>query len=440
VISFATLLLGLVLGVQSIDLVVADSVTAVDVILDGEVVETLKGPPWRARVDFGSELEPHLLEVVALDRLYGELGRASQRVNLPRDPVEIEIVAEEGEGGRGSVAHVTWESLIGGDPSSTLITLDGQPLEPDDPSRVELPPYDPELLHLLRVELEFGGSAFSAAELVFGGSWVGSASMALTATAIELEGKTRVKSAEDLRGVFVSGEETLEVAVVEKDASEVVVVRTPAASELLAQMAPSRVAVTLTGDPSAASQLQASARRDWRAQFIWPVPRLGGEEGQRFDLFPHSQHFTEEDTDLANLIVGVRPPVLGGKVRLADAVAIAGVTAAASNRRRTVILVLAGAAADASEASPAVARRFLEHLRVPLEVWSVAEDGAVAEGWGEAVDVSSRSKLDKALRRTFRALDSQRVVWLKGLHLPSGIQLSREAAGLRLAGTAGGPE
>jgi len=409
-------------------------VVAVDVLLDGELVETLKRPPWRVRLDLGPELRPHLLEVVALDELYGELGRAEQRLNVPRDPVEVEIAVEETPTGAGAVARIAWESLIGDRPSSVEIALDGRPLEVEDPARFELPAYDPELLHLVRAELEFGGAAVSTAELVFGGSWVGRSSGTLTATAIELTGGNKVKSPEDLRGSFERGGESLEVTVVEKELSEIVVVRTPLASELLADIAGNRPTVRTSADPLAADRFQATARRGWRAQFIWPVSRPGGAEGRRYDLFPHSQLFTERDADLAVLVGGARSPSMGGEVRLADAVAIAGLTASASNRRRAVVVLLGGESSDVSNVSAAVARRFLEYLRVPLFVFSVAPETEPST-WGEVVDVSTSAKLDKAIRRVLKALEAQRVVWLEGLYLPHEISLTDRARGIRLAGT-----
>jgi hypothetical protein len=128
---------------------------------------------------------------------------------------------------------------------------------------------------------------------------------------------------------------------------------------------------------------------------------------------------------------------MGGSERLADAVAIAGLTAAASSRRRAVIVIVGSGACDASEAPPALTRRFLEHLRVPLHIWSVAPDEPAPEGWGEPVDISSRTRLDKAVRKLLEELESQRVVWLRGTYLPNEISLSPEAEGVRLAGTGG---
>lgn len=445
-ISFATLFLGLVFGVQSVELVVADSVAVVDVLVDGQVVETLKGPPWRLQVDLGPELEPHLLEAVAFDALFGELGRTAQRINLPRDPVEVEVAVAETETGRGAVARLSWGSHLSGDPSSIEVTLDGRAVEIGQPGRIELPAYDPELLHLLRVEVEFARGAASTTEAIFGSRWVDRSTFGPTAVAIELLDGKRPGKPGDLRGSFVKAGEPLEVAVLEKEASDIVIVRDHAAEEGLAGLIREPPQVTtevrsgylpdVFSDPQSVNESGKRILRDWRAQFFWPLSRPGSGSGGRFDLFQHSATFTEEDADLATLMTGVRAPRSGGEMRLADAVAVAGLTAAAANRRRAVVLVLGdGEWADASDSSPAMARRFLERLRVPFFLWSVSGERPGSEGWSDAIDISSRGKLEKAVRQLHKALEAQRVVWLEGSHLPHEIELSDRARGIRLAGS-----
>ena len=83
-IAFASLFLGLVYGVETVQVVVGEAVVAVELRLDGEAVRVLRQPPWRAECDFGSELAPRLLEAVAFDAADRELGRASQWLNLPQ--------------------------------------------------------------------------------------------------------------------------------------------------------------------------------------------------------------------------------------------------------------------------------------------------------------------------------------------------------------------
>ena len=64
-IAFASLFLGLFLGVKPVEMVVGEGVAAVELRLDGRSMGTLRGAPWRRELDFGSELAPRHLEAVA---------------------------------------------------------------------------------------------------------------------------------------------------------------------------------------------------------------------------------------------------------------------------------------------------------------------------------------------------------------------------------------
>jgi hypothetical protein len=83
-ISFATVLLPLVMGLQPVDLVVTDRVATVEVLLDGQEVARLQGPPWSIEADLGDDLVPHRLEAVAFDGSGLEIGRARQWINRSR--------------------------------------------------------------------------------------------------------------------------------------------------------------------------------------------------------------------------------------------------------------------------------------------------------------------------------------------------------------------
>jgi len=79
-------------------------------------------------------------------------------------------------------------------------------------------------------------------------------------------------------------------------------------------------------------------------------------------------------------------------------------------------------------------RRYLERLRVPFEVWSLASD-AEAGAWGEARDASTLGNLDRAAKDLSARLKRQAIVWVDGVHLPQEIALTpvAEEAGLALA-------
>jgi hypothetical protein len=119
---------------------------------------------------------------------------------------------------------------------------------------------------------------------------------------------------------------------------------------------------------------------------------------------------------------------------LADAVAVAGRTAAGRCHRRVVLLILSPYATDASLLEPAQVRRYLEHLNVPLVVWCIGCPMDHDSAWGEAVHLGTHAQLEAAIRQLDRQLDRQTIVWLDGLHLPQEIGLSPSAKGLRIAG------
>jgi hypothetical protein len=143
--------------------------------------------------------------------------------------------------------------------------------------------------------------------------------------------------------------------------------------------------------------------------------------------------------------------------RISDAVALAGLEAHASHGRRLVFLLAESSTRTSSRYREDEVRRFLADLQVPVVVWSFepgpGEDRdrrqpEDAEPWTatrtarmpeeprpEIVD-AFLDTLDEWYREDLaRELDRQRVVWLRGDHLPQRIRLSNAAAGVRMAGS-----
>ncbi|MCG8461248.1 MAG: hypothetical protein MI919_33595, partial [Holophagales bacterium] len=94
-IEFLTLLIGLTVGTQAVELAVSEEVASVQLRLDGRSVAESDSPPWRFEVDLGGRLEPHELVAVAFDGDGVVLGRARQWVNLPRPPSEARLALLE---------------------------------------------------------------------------------------------------------------------------------------------------------------------------------------------------------------------------------------------------------------------------------------------------------------------------------------------------------
>jgi len=223
-VGFVTLLLGLVVGTQPVELFVDPSVVAVEIYLDGRSIGVLQSEPWRLPCDFGSELEPHELVAVALDESGEELVRARQWINLPQQPAEAVIVLEEGEDGQGAIAHLAWESVVAPEPTAIEFSFDGHPLAVADPHRIVLPDYDPDRLHFLRAELEFQEGVTSVVEVTLGGAYADEVDIQLTAVPVVLGRRAKMPPVEDLQGRFTEGGRVLEVVASEAGPAEVVVV------------------------------------------------------------------------------------------------------------------------------------------------------------------------------------------------------------------------
>ncbi len=120
--------------------------------------------------------------------------------------------------------------------------------------------------------------------------------------------------------------------------------------------------------------------------------------------------------------------------QLIDAVAVGGLGAAASQKRRAVVLALADCAAVSGRWSAASVRRYLAELHVPIRVWQAGpSSGDSDRGFCAGVEnVASGSKLMRAIRRLRKTLNRQRIVWVEGEHLPRDVALAATARGVRL--------
>ena len=442
-ITFASLILGLIVGVQQVEVLVADGVAKVEIRLDDKVVGILYGAPWVLSCDFGAELEPHLLEAVAMDPSGKELDRALQWINVPRRPAEAGIVLEHGGEGEGAIAHLTFETVMGHEPMAIAVTFDGSPLVTENPREIRIPPFDPDKIHFLRVEFRFPEGVEAVVETTFGGIYADRVNTELTAVPIVVEKPKKLPSSEEMAGWFLAGDQPVQVLAVDRGPSQIVLVRDLEAQNDLEQLATdiTRRRRGQSGglgvrSPLNADLLQAVAVLDQKQQvrIISSFAERYEREGFGVRLFPPSQDFGRGDGGLLWLLVRRRPALQPLKEQLlAEAVAVAGLSAAMQNRRRAVVLIIGAEPSDASQLTPAQVRGYMSSLRVPLTVWTTAEDLESDTDWGTVVSISSLGRLDKAFNSVKRDLDHQRIVWLEGIHLPQTISLSPAASGIRLA-------
>jgi hypothetical protein len=461
-VAFASLFLGLVLGVQPVELVVGEGVARVELVLDGEVVGVAEGAPWTVELDFGSTLAPHELLAVARDASGEEVGRARQWINLPRPEAEASVVLLGVEDGVDGVAQVTWGTVVNDVPLGVAASFDGRPLPVDDPRRIALPDHDPESLHFLRVEIDFASALTAVAEVVFGGSYQGQASTELTAVPVLVQGGgSELPGAAAMEGWLTVGGRHATPVAVDSGPAEVVVVMDRAAQEELRDMLRSWSSGTLIPSSQQSSPWGQSSLRvpnsnqggtrgsirpeaplrfvmtlgeDQVLRFLWPFSRLQGQERLRYALFPRSEdHPPSHGGVLWLLAAAQQPPFAIDEQRLADAVAVAGMTSSARGRRRAVVLVLSGDPRDASQFPARAVRAYLEDLRVPLFVWSVDEPTeGLRRAWGEVTRIDRESRMRRAVGDLAETLERQRILWIEGLHLPQDVALSERASGLEL--------
>jgi hypothetical protein len=438
-IAFQTLLLGLVFGLQPVRLMVAPQVKSVDVRLDDATVAVLGAEPWTVQCDFGEALHPHELVAIARDGSGKEIGRARQWVNMPRSAAEATLLLERGsQAGRVVAARVAWNEAKGTEPTTVRVALDGNALRIKDPRRFEIPPCDPQHVHILSAELVFAEGRAARAQVAFGGGIGEEAQSELTAVPLVLQLGTDLLRLSEIQAWFFEGVRPLRALGVERGPFDVVLVLDQEARAVLASEHGAKGGgVPLSGRASLPPQLllfDPAGRDDNRLFIAFGVPELFyGDDKTAHVVFPAYSPMrfvtSEVRARLANLTYG--SGVMGTST-LADAVASMGALAAANNRPRAVVLLLAGSRDDTSATVPSAARAYLEDLHVPLFVWSLTGTGGSAD-WGTAEDVSSGGRLDRAAKHLRDQLAQQHIVWLEGAHLPQRIRLGESVKGAHLA-------
>ncbi len=451
-VAFVTLLLGLISGTVPIEVAVTGPVARVEILLDGRAVRGISGPPWRGEVNLGERLEPHELVARALDAKGEEIARAAQWLNLPRPPAEVEIVLDSDPAGKPTAAHLSWQNVEGSAPTSIGLTFDGKPLILDARRQAQLPRYDFQQAHVLAAEVEFDRGVTGRREVAFGGEYGTTISTELTAIVVRSGKRSPALSPGSLQGRLVADGQPLAVAAVEQGPGKVIVVSVPGPQPLRRRWLPFDQGLKVRGEirpEEVLASAGAGSRRDRQtemllggdvvARILLPQARgFGGGTGVGSDLFPLSPELSDgaggllghlTQNGLSNVLGAGKP----GALRIADAVAVAGLQAAVENRRRAVVLVLGDNETDASRYSIEAVRRYLSAVRVPFYVWTpFGSKSPLAKAWGEAEDVSTLPRLHQAFQRLKADLEAQRIVWVEGQHLPQAVHLAPGAGGVEL--------
>jgi hypothetical protein len=421
VITFLTVYLGIVIGVRPLEVQADPGVAAVEFRIDGRTLSSVAQPPWRTLVDFGPPL-PHELVAIARDARGAEVGRAVQLVNVPRPLAEASFALLPGTGGAGRIARLTFASALSARPESIDLTFDGATLDPGNLARIRLPDFRPADVHVLRAVLEFRGGSRAATELLVGGvkreapggpeTMRGEAEAELTAIPVVFKGRPPKES--EMNGWFLANGRPVSVEAVEESPGEIVVVKDENAAPWLAR---------LRSGPFR-SYSASPLRKGQKLRFCWPGILKADDAAPGYDVFLRSQDFTEP-ADVRRLLLQIPPPDYAGPPRLGDAVGAAALSASAANRPRAVVLLIAGP--DDESATPTEwTRAYLRALRVPLFVWA-RKKAFVDPAWGKPEVLETVSDVPYAVKIVTKAVESQRIVWLEGRHLPQSISLSAKA-------------
>jgi hypothetical protein len=422
VLTFLTLLLGIISGPRTVALSAGADTASVELLLDGERVGLRRAPPWEFDLDFGEAPAPHHLDAIARNRRGVEIDRTRQRVNFPHAAAEATLALLPGTGGTGRVARLTWESLVGMSPDKVTVTFDGQPLAAPNPERIELPPFVPERLHFLRAISYFRTRASATAEITFGGRHHDETEKELTAFPVRAP-RGRLPAPESMDGWFFADGEPLRVVAVDEGEPSIVFVLDADGQSAFRRMRHAQVLPGLTG----------TFRGKPEVRTLLAYGSTSAGKGTTFEVFTLSPPAIPVQ-GLLPILEGVWAPTDGPCPSLADAVASAALAAAANSHPRAVVLVLAGNP-DASVISARAARSYLADLGVPLLVWLAAPAAPVAAlDWGGGENVRTRAALRAAVKALEAVLDEQKIVWVEGAHLPQSIFTSPKApAGVALA-------
>jgi hypothetical protein len=437
-VTFLSLFLWLMTDVHPVKVAVDPGVMSVEIFLDGESIGVATAPKWEVDCDFGHRLRPHRLVAVARDETDQELGRALQLVNLPRANAEVEIFFEGESPEAPKMLRVVTESAERFEPLAIFVTFDGHMLREDGSGRFPLPSYDPSRIHIVSAEGYFPEGVTARRDITFGGVYGGMVATDLTAVPVIL-GEKRKLVAHELQGLFRAHGEALRVAAVEQEGGRVYLVRDHGVWPLLrtaGRALDQRFRATRgVGDKELARFLREARVSEeippQKDRLYLVVPNPTSSRG--LALFPILQPFDIKRWGIPWLtthIVSERAAVPGQ--RLAEAVALAGLRAAADGCPRAVVLIIGAEVVDDSGYSPHAVREYLRALRVPLVVWSTERNGA-PHPWGETEVTAGLGRIEKASRNLLKGLRKQWIVWVEGSFLPHEINLADNDKGIRLA-------
>jgi len=404
-IVFLTFFLGLTSGPARVALQADPAIASIQLVLGGRAIAKIEHPPWTADIDFGNELVPVELVAIGYDARGFQIARAVQQVNLPRATAEVEILVKTRDGVPVR-AELVGRHRRQSAPKETTLTVDGAVVPTRDFS-AQLPDLDWSHPHVLSVSMRFADGEIAQRETIIAGGLGETISAQVTPVLMTAEKTVAPK----LDGCFAVDGVALHSTAIEKKDALVMFVKDTDASALRSH--PSRLIQREWWFRPRTIDMQLDRHTTQRV--LWPVAKkFGGVPAQSSYLLFDGDEVKASDRGIPWLLTQSNQPLASPSFarRFSDGVAVAGLEAYESGRRRAVVLLLEKKS-DASQHPPAIVRRYLERLGVPLFVWSVdAPSAEQRESWGTVIDISTPSKLNDAVHELDRTLQTQRIVWI----------------------------
>ena len=432
-IELITLLLGLLIGPQPVELSASEEVAAVELWLDGKQVARLEGPRWATTVDLGPELTPHRLEARAFDAAGRPLERVRRLINVSSSNYAAAIALDPGRSGSQRTGRIVWQAVLDRQPAARKAQFDGQPLAIDAKGRFTLPAHDPRTRHAIEVTLEFKDGRSVHADLIFGGGFGDQVHSSLTAVPItssraRAAGKTSEVepwSAEDVEGWLERDGQPLAVFSTGTERGKLLLLRDEGVTDELGWL-------------KRRMRGHGPERAEPSEQLNYSLTAISSQPVEG-----HPGTFKLVELGLVDPWRGLRPVLLSdrplvargtGKVKLHrrqklwESLAVAGLNASASGGPRAVLLLLGVDPDDESLLTVSQAERYLSSVRVPLYVWTPLPNTLKRFGFGDTVRAASGVVgLEDTIRQIAVELATQTVVWVEGEHLPGEISLAATA-------------
>jgi hypothetical protein len=430
-IEFITLFLGLTWGPCPVEVAVNNQVAAVELRLDGEVVEVLHGEPWATEVDFGRALIPHELEATALDAHGYPLSEVYRTINFGRSAAEASLVLGIEKAGVSRNARVEWQTYDQSRPKRMRARFDDRRVPINRAGLITLPAYDPQDAHLLQTKLTFENTLVAEAELSFGGAYSAQISTELTAVSVVFPAGTKPPKNSQMADWFTARGRPIAVFSAEQPTGAVFLVRDYNLPSPLPQISTNRATSGFLEIPKrgfsqdsvlfVATSAQIVKRGDAKPTAIFLTQAVESNLSRK-GLLTVAQYVAPNERQK-------RPQ------QLFEALAIAGKAAAASRRPRAVLLLHDPRSPDHSQLAAGQTLGYLESLRVPLFMWTSEKVKARASSFDSTqLEGLANDDLKAVVEEIQQSLRSQHILWFPGQILPHQLKITGAApAGVRFA-------